>query len=179
MGDVGIDLYATDEYVRMNPHLFVGDSQWKISRIIPFVDKFIEFNEEASINLLDVGGGAGIILKNISAYIEENKGICVNKIALDLSPGALSTQKENNPDLRKALNEDIRNTSLRNKEIDLALVIDVLEHVPQPQRALNELRRISKYTIMKVPLEDNLYWNLANVIFHDRIRSSQRSKGPH
>lgn len=156
------NLYLTDEYIVKNPSLHEEDSPFKISKIIPLVDKFIHLFNTNEINLLDVGGGAGLILNGISTYIQESYGITVNKFALDLSPGMLEIQKKRNPGLKKALNEDIRKTSLGDKEIDLTLMIDLLEHVPNPSEALEEVKRISNFVIFKVPLEDNLYlrtWN--------------------
>ncbi|MFC1907380.1 class I SAM-dependent methyltransferase [Chloroflexota bacterium] len=114
------------------------------------------------MNVLDVGGGAGLILNAVSTYIEESYSIRVSKFALDLSPGMLKVQKKRNPDLRRALNEGIRKTSLGNKEIDLILMIDLLEHVPNPAEAPEEVKRISNFVISKVPLDDNLLlrtWN--------------------
>jgi SAM-dependent methyltransferase len=156
------NVYLTDEYIRKHPSLFEQDSPWKASKVIPLVDKFVGHFDKDEMNLLDVGGGAGLVLKVVSSYIEENHGIKVNKFALDLSPGILEIQKNKNPDLKKALNEDICRTSLGNKEIALTLMIDVLEHVPNPIEALHEIKRISDYAIFKVPLEDNLLlrtWN--------------------
>jgi ubiquinone/menaquinone biosynthesis C-methylase UbiE len=68
----------------------------------------------------------------------------------------LEIQKKRNPNIKRTLNEDISKTSLANKEIDLTLTIDVLEHVTNPTETLKELQRISKFVIFKVPLEDNL-----------------------
>ncbi|MCD5425496.1 MAG: hypothetical protein LRZ92_03415 [Methanosarcinaceae archaeon] len=48
--------YTTDEYITKNPSLHEEDTPWKISKIIPLVDKFIEDINEKEINLLDVGG---------------------------------------------------------------------------------------------------------------------------
>jgi len=159
------NLYRTDSYIQKNPSLHEEDSSWKITRIIPLVDQFIGIINKKEINVLDVGGGAGIILKEISAYINKKYGIKVNKYILDLSPGMLKIQKKRNPGVKKVLNEDIRKTSLKNKEIDLTLMIDVLEHVPNPEKALRELKRISEFVIFKVPLEDCLFsklWNFMN-----------------
>ncbi len=157
-------LYHEDCYLKKHPSLHEIDSPWKIRKIIPLVDQFINYNTKDEINLLDVGGGAGLILKGISLYIEKKYGLKVNKFALDLSLGILKIQKEKNLDLKKALNEDICHTSLKNKEIDLTLMIDVLEHIPNPKMALEELKRISNFVLMKVPLEDNLYFKALNFI---------------
>lgn len=163
-------LFRKDEYVRKHPFLHVEDSPWKIRQILPLVDSFIGYQKKTEINILDVGGGAGLILKAVSMYIETKHNIRVNKIALDLSREMLQRQKSENPDLRKALNEDIRKTSLNNKEIDLTLMIDVLEHVPNAEEALEEVRRCSGFVIFKVPLEYNLYSRAYNFIKRGKPR---------
>jgi len=160
------NLYLKDEYIIKNPSLHEEDSSWKVSKIIPLIDEFVGYSNKNEINLLDVGGGAGIIIKEVSSYIDKTYGIKVNKFALDLSPGILKIQKSRNPDLKRALNADIRKTTLENKEIDLTLMIDILEHVPKPTDALKEVKRISNFVIFKVPLEDNLlsrFWNFVKM----------------
>ena len=164
MDELVRNLYSRDEYLIKNPSLHEEDSPWKVTKIIPLVDRFISYISKNEVNLLDAGGGAGLILNAVSIYVEQSHGIKVNKFALDTSPGMLEIQKRNNPDLRRALNEDIRKTSLGNKEIDLTLMIDLLEHVPNPREALQEVKRISNFAILKVPLEDTVSaraWNFA------------------
>lgn len=175
MGSVNGDIeniYLTDEYLIKNPSLHEKDSPWKVSKIIPLVDKFTQYIDKDEINLLDVGGGAGLILSEISTYIEESHGIKVNKYTLDLSPGILEIQRKNNPSLKRALNEDICKTSLADKEIDLTLMIDLLEHIPTPTEALEEVKRISKFVIFKVPLEDNLHLRTWDFIRRGKIRKN-------
>jgi len=82
----------------------------------------------------------------------------------------LKIQKMNNPDIIKSLNEDICNTSLADKEIDLILMIDVLEHIPNPIIALEEMKRISKFIIFKVPLEDNVCMRTLNFLTRGKYR---------
>lgn len=173
------NLYLTDEYINKNPSLHERDSPWKVSKIIPLVDRFIDYINQDEIALLDVGGGAGLILKAVSSYIRESYGIKVDKFALDLSPGMLEIQKKQNPDLKKALNEDICKTSLRNKAIDLTLMIDLIEHVPNPTKALEEVKRISNFVIFKVPLEDNLVLRTWNFVARGRPRQFLRKTVGH
>ena len=114
----------------------------------------------------------------MSKYLEIKHNIKVNKFALDLSPGILEKQKETNYDLKLALNEDIANTSLNDKEIDLTMMIDVLEHVKDPEAVLTELKRISNFVIFKVPLENNLYYNFYNIVTMNRLsRSNMENLG--
>jgi ubiquinone/menaquinone biosynthesis C-methylase UbiE len=157
-------LYITDEYIRKHPSVHKEDSPWKIDKILPMIDTILNSFDKKELTLLDVGGGGGLILGSISTYIERRYCIKVNKLALDLSPGLLEIQKKANPDLRKALNEDIRKTSLADKEVDVTLLIDLLEHVPNPAAALSEVRRISKYAIFKVPLEGSPFCGPINLI---------------
>jgi len=159
------NLYLSNEYIVKNPSLHEEDSPWKVRKIIPLVDRAVSNLNRKEINLLDAGGGAGLILKAVSVYIEEKHGIKVNRFALDLSPAMLKIQKKNNPDLKKALSEDVCKTSLGDKEIDLMLVIDLLEHISNPVEALEEIKRISRFAIFKVPMEGNLslrIWNFIN-----------------
>jgi ubiquinone/menaquinone biosynthesis C-methylase UbiE len=164
------NLYRTDGYIIKNPSLHEEDTPWKVSKITPLIDVWVNSISKKQITILDIGGGAGLVLKAVYAYIKENYRIKVNKAALDLSPGALKIQMKCNPDLSKAINEDICETSLPDKEIDLALMIDVLEHVSNPSRALAELKRISRFAILKVPLEDNLLLRFSNFLSHGRTR---------
>lgn len=164
-------LYRTDNYLLKNPTLHEEDSPWKVSQIIPLIDQLVNnYWHKKEINILDVGGGAGLILRKISSYLSKKYGFKVNQFALDLSPGMLAIQKKNNPTLQKVFYEDIRQTSIKHKKIDLALMIDVLEHIPDPTKALNELKRISRFVILKVPLEDNLTLNIWNLINRGRPR---------
>lgn len=156
------ELYTSNAYIRQNPSLFQDESPWKVSKITPLVDELFKnaFPDKRDITILDVGGGAGLILREVSAYIEKSYGVKVHKNIVDLTPGLLAEQKKNNPDIEKALNVDICNTPFADKEIDLCFMIDVLEHVPEPIAVLKELGRVAKFVVFKVPLEDILRWRL-------------------
>lgn len=147
--------YKNGIYLSKNPLLHSEDSLWKTKKIIPLVDILMKHLKNKEITILDAGGGAGIILNKIANYITKKYNLKVNKFILDLNAEMLKIQKKNNPDIKKVVLGDIRNTPFREKEIDLVLMIDVLEHIPEPKKALKEIKRISKYAIFKVPLENN------------------------
>jgi ubiquinone/menaquinone biosynthesis C-methylase UbiE len=163
------NIYYSGEYIRKNPTLDVEDTPWKLKKIIPLLDKFISQTSLTKVKILDVGGGAGLFLKGISDYLR-TKNINVEQYALDLSAEMLQIQKENNADIKSVFVGSIEKTSFKDKEVDLVLMIDVLEHVPDTAAALKELSRISKYVIFKVPLENNLYYNILNLIKLGRLR---------
>ena len=158
------DLYRSDRYIDHNPSLHEEDSPWKVTKILPLVDQFVTLRPSKKINLLDVGGGAGLILKAVADHLGTRHQICVNKYAVDLTPGMLDVQRKNNPDIKQTLNEDVHHMSLSDKHIDLTLMIDVLEHVPNPEEALEEVRRVSHFLILKEPLEENLFLRIWNWI---------------
>ena len=165
-------LYTSDEYLAKFPELFQEDTPWKLSKIFPVLDRWVGTlgSEQKEVSILDVGGGAGLILKGVSSYLQDRYSLSVRKQALDLSPGMLERQQKNNPDLVQALQEDIAHTSLTDKSIDLTLIIDVLEHVPDPVAVLKELKRISRSVLLKVPLEDHLLTRLTNIFNRGETR---------
>lgn len=163
-------LYQSDDYISKNPTLHEEDSQWKLEKIRPMLDRFLSLHREKKVVLMDVGGGAGIILKEVADYLRKTGGRETVKYALDLSPGMLEVQKRNNPDLALTLSADISQTQFKDKEIDLLLMIDIIEHVPNPTVALKELGRIAKFIIFKVPLDNNLFYRTQNWMEKGKLR---------
>ena len=123
------------------------------------------------VTVLDVGGGAGVILSKLAQHLEHAHGKKVVKYCLDLSPGMLVAQKKNNPDAVKILERDIADTGLGEKEVDLILMIDVLEHVKDPVLVLREIRRIASWAVLKVPLEDTFYYRSMDWVTRGRFRA--------
>ncbi|MGA2387231.1 MAG: class I SAM-dependent methyltransferase [Candidatus Bathyarchaeia archaeon] len=175
------NFYLRDEYIKKNPNLHEEDSAWKYTKIVPFADEILskEFKPNTHLTFLDIGGGAGLILKQVVIHTQSKFGDSIQKIILDLSPGMLRVQIKNNPDVSKVLNEDICQTTLSDKEIDIAFMIDVLEHISDTVKALKEINRISKYAILKVPLQSNLLLNCANFISQGKIREQSRKNLGH
>lgn len=178
MRELTDNLYVSGKYIAKNPTLHEEDSAWKIEKILPLLyfllDKCLR---KKQISLLDVGGGAGLILNAVTSYIQKNKR-CADEYSLDLSLEMLKIQQRHNSGSH-ILNEDIRKTSFRYKSIDLALMIDVLEHVPQPELALIELRRIANYVILKVPLEGNLASRALDLFDNGKHRQEMIQKVGH
>lgn len=161
-------LYTSGDYIKKNPKLHVEDTPWKLAKVFPFVDYILPRLGTKNISLLDVGGGAGLILRAVAEHIRM-KGFNVDKYALDISSEMLDIQLKNNQDAQ-VFCEDIHDTSFANKTIDILLLLDVLEHVPMPGDALREIRRIAKYMIINVPLEDHIAMKTFDRISKGSIR---------
>jgi len=97
-------------------------------------------------------------------YLADSCGRTVIKSVLEYSPEMLDLQETNNVDLASATLGSIETTSFSRKEFDLVLLIDVLEHLPDDAKAINEIARISKYALIKVPLEDNVHSRIMNTL---------------
>ena len=97
-------LYKNDIYITKHPLLHIRDSKWKVHGIIPYIKKIFSLEKWNTFNILDVGGGAGIIIKEIASHIKNNYKISVNKYLLDLSLETLEIQKKMNKDYKLALN---------------------------------------------------------------------------
>jgi ubiquinone/menaquinone biosynthesis C-methylase UbiE len=170
------EFYTTGEYARRNPSLHEEDAACKIRRIMPLISLFSKLNNSESVRLLDVGGGAGIILKALSEKLKQDHGVKVSKYALDLTPLMLTRQKQNNPDIQVTYNVDLCKNPLDNKCADLVLMIDVVEHIPDSDKALSEVGRIGKFAVFNIPLEKNFIefvWNVMSIgaLRHKRIAS--------
>lgn len=108
-------------------------------------------------NILDIGCGEGFVDKYL---ISKNKDLIIHGI--DINEEAISMAKQVCPD---AVFEkgDIFNIDYPDKSFDLILVIEVLEHLVNPEVAIKEAKRLSrKYCIFSVPLEP--YFRICNFI---------------
>jgi ubiquinone/menaquinone biosynthesis C-methylase UbiE len=164
-GDPIRDLYTTDRYIAQNPTLHGEDTAWKLGLVLPLVDAFAKRVGKRTVTVLDVGGGAGLLLKAIAGHLARRHGLKCRQLALDLSPGMLDLQARNNPDLERTILGDATQIPLADGEVDLVLMLDVIEHVPEPAKSHAELRRVAGHVLYKIPLEDNVL-----VAVLDRIR---------
>ena len=105
--------------------------------------------------ILEVGCGEGEILERLAARYPHAR-----LVGIDLPDDGLRAEWT-----RRGLPaEEGDATALRfaDGEFDLVLAIEVLEHVPQPQRALAELARVCSNTaVLSVPLEP--VWRMGNM----------------
>jgi SAM-dependent methyltransferase len=163
-------LYLSGDYLRKNPTVHTEDSAWKAEILSPFLDCFARACSASPLKILDVGGGAGLVLRFVGEHLTKSCGRTAIKSSLEYSPDMLALQKTNNLDLAAASQGSIERTSFRDKEFDLVLLIDVLEHLPDDVRAIKEVGRISHYALIKIPLEDNVHFRIMNTLQRGKLR---------
>lgn len=139
-----------EKYSSKNPlqKFFVTKFLKDVNSIIWYID---------ARKILDVGCGIGEVIKSIRT-IKKDSSIT----GVDILEKSLDVAKTKNPDCTFILG-DIYSLPFPDKSFDLILNCQVLEHLEEPEKALKELKRVSKkYCLICVPNEP--WFSLANLL---------------
>jgi SAM-dependent methyltransferase len=142
------DQYWKDELVTDSPH-----QRWKIGAI----ERMLSAAPFTSI--VDVGAGDGVLLSRVAPA-------SVRRVGVDLADDALAKMKRRGLEGAKV---DLEGDPLPFDDgtFDVAMCLDVLEHVFAPERLLAELRRVTNpagRVVLSVPNAFNLANRLAYVL---------------
>jgi SAM-dependent methyltransferase len=137
--------YADGSYLRANPDWHVADSAWKARAVF----ELIERRGIAPRSICEVGCGAGEVLRQLRRVIPDSTRF----VGYEISPDAyrLACTREM-PGLEFRLGDAGEDPA----HFDLLLLLDVVEHVPDPVSFLRSLRPKATWAIMHVPLELSL-----------------------
>lgn len=102
-------------------------------------------------SVLDIGCGD-------AAFLKEFKNIS-KVVGTDISLPLLKKAQQNIP-LADFYRADSKELPFKDREFDVAVLVDVLEHLESPEKTLKEASRVTNRILIKVPLEDNLFQNL-------------------
>jgi len=152
--------YCSGEYGRHNPTWHAEDASWKAAKICEALSDDFLRTLPATVRLVDIGCGVGEILKRVSAYLEA-RGKIVQAEGYDLSPEALAQARQRFP--QAVFHCQAFDSSAHDQaggRIIIALLIDILEHVDQPEVLLRKVRDVADHVVCHVPLEDNLQVNM-------------------
>lgn len=98
--------------------------------------------------ILDIGCGEGFVLR----YLEDHHP-SMNLTAIDLDRRRVNITKRLSPDL-KAIEGNVYHLPFSGSSFDIVLANEILEHLDHPERALVQIKRVSKkYIIISVPHE--------------------------
>jgi SAM-dependent methyltransferase len=138
------DIYRTGEYLEKNPGYHVEDSPWKADHIHRMLSK----NNVIPRSVYEIGCGAGDVIRQLQQRLQLPETVFSG---YDLSPQAIDLAKSREND---RLHYHCADLLLANLEIaDLALCIDVVEHVENPLAFVRDLRSKARYKVFHIPLE--------------------------
>lgn len=98
--------------------------------------------------ILDAGAGEGFTIARL-----QNEGIGREVEGVEYSKEAIDLGKKHHPNA-KIIQGDIHHLPYKDNSFDTVLCTEVLEHVVEPEKALQEMIRVSsKYIVLTVPHE--------------------------
>jgi SAM-dependent methyltransferase len=125
-------------------------SQWKVDILCDILpEKYIE-------TIMELGCGPANILKHIGERVRASK-----LIGIDISHSMLEIAKKNLRNKNAILLQGI-DFSACNEDIDLIIMVDILEHVQDVLKMLNDSSLKGKYILIKVPIEKSFIMTTCN-----------------
>ncbi|HEX6711818.1 MAG TPA: class I SAM-dependent methyltransferase [Thermoleophilaceae bacterium] len=116
------------------------------------------WRDAAPQSILDVGCGEGVLTEQWADKLGSGR-----IVGIDLDDPKLRAEwdKRQRANLEYRV-EDATNLSFADGEFDMATAIEVLEHVPDPERTVAEMARVAKrWVLVSVPREP--LWRLVNM----------------
>lgn len=114
--------------------------------------------------ILDVGCGEGFTLKKL-----QERNIGKDNEGIDYSKDAIKIGKNIYPEL-KLFEGNVYDLAYKDKVFDLSICTEVLEHLEDPAKAVEEIKRVTKkYIIFSVPNEP--FFIMANFLRGKYLRS--------
>jgi len=152
------DRYINGDYIDHNPTWDIDHAPRKaaeLTKVIPFDLLQKMFEEKKSV--IEVGCGAGGVIYNFSRLLT-NLGIENIPAGYDISPQAIAMAREKFGDRV----DFVCSKEITIKEdVAVILLVDMLEHLETPDIFLRSMTMISKYFLIRLPLDKNL-WNLVS-----------------
>jgi len=110
-----------------------------------------EIGKSKSQKIIDLGCGEGFL----ESYLKDKK-TDLKIIGVDINPDAIGYAQENNPQ-SEFLVGDIFNLKMKG-DFDLVVMLEVLEHLSQPEKAVKTASLLSKKLLISVPWEPWFSW---------------------
>ena len=136
-------IYISGDYQERNPSWHIEESPWKAQQVI----RMIQNDHIDPKTICEVGCGAGEVLIQLQKYMNDN---CLFW-GYDISPQAFELSKgKANARLKFKLG-DIRKE--KDNFFDIILIMDVIEHLEDYYGFLRDLKPMSHYKILHIPLD--------------------------
>jgi SAM-dependent methyltransferase len=135
-------IYEDGAYLRNNPSWHQEHSQWKAAQI----SRMLRQNELRPKTVTEIGCGAGQIL----SCLAEEMGLGVQFSGYDISPQAYSLCRGKE---QANLHFSLADLLAESSTFDVALAIDVFEHIEDYRGFLRQFRQKAEYKIFHIPLD--------------------------
>jgi SAM-dependent methyltransferase len=132
--------YTGNRYVTSNPDWHAADSPWKATQLLQML------NASPVETVCEVGCGAGEILRQLHDRMPAIRRL----VGYEISEVAFAMAADRATD---RLSFALKDAARDGERFDLMLIMDVVEHVPDPIGFLSSLRFKAKRTILHVPLD--------------------------
>jgi len=136
------DKYITDDYLEQNPTWDVEDSPWKADH----VHAILTDNNLNPTSVCEVGCGAGAVLASLQ-QLNPN----ASYTGYDIAPAAAGFWKKyEDTGIDFELGDFFE---INSKRYNVVLLLDVLEHVVDPNQFLSDLKCKADYLVIHFPLD--------------------------
>lgn len=157
-------LYGQGQYLKNNPNWDQEDVNWKLSKILPVLDQQIRKAKDKKLRIAEVGCGSGLLLKKLASLYPK-----CEFYGYDISP---DVQKFWSHD-QSNLFFEVRTLEEITTTFDLILLIDVIEHVPDPISFLENLQDKTENILIHLPLD----LSALTIVYESGIISQRRKVG--
>jgi SAM-dependent methyltransferase len=143
------ELYTEGKYAEQYPDWHLEDSPHKVEDLLPSILALIDSKNLAEIKIADIGAGVGGVLSHLEKQIREVRPtVTVRTVGYEISPYAVEAAKNLFPQL------EMRQRSVNNDDgpYDVALFVDVLEHLENPWEILRVVRKVASHIAVRQPL---------------------------
>lgn len=136
-------IYTDGSYAAANPGWHEEDSAWKASKIAAILER----NEIVPKNVVEVGCGAGEVLRSLSEHYPDSKfeGYEISGDAFRLC------EPRSSPNLNFFHSDFLLKEGV--SDIDLVMAIDVFEHVEDFYGFLRSIKEKGRYKVFHIPLD--------------------------
>ncbi|MFH1910376.1 MAG: class I SAM-dependent methyltransferase [bacterium] len=135
-----MNIYKNGQYKQNHPTWHDEDAAFKAQEVL----KIIKRNRLKVRSIIDIGCGTGGVLKILSQKLKVSK-----LVGFEPYKEVLKIAKTKHPEVDFI-------DKLPQKKFDLALALDVIEHLEKPKKILLQIKTLAKYKIFHVPLSLSL-----------------------
>lgn len=153
-------IYESGEYLARNPTWHDEDAQWKFAHVAELVRR----NHLNPASIVDVGTGTGEVLRLFADMLGSARFI-----GYDISPDAIRLAA---PKATERLTFHLGSPFGRSV-FDLALALDVFEHVEDYLGFLRQMTKLAPFQIYNIPLDLSVRY----VLQKDFVMTSRRDDG--